>query len=286
MLPRTIEAGMALQTLTDDGKRTIGAIAQRHGVSSEAAQVVLAALAAGGGRQAQFSHPELGGMGQWSQGGMIMIGEMFNQGLKHRVDQLCIELAGVLANHSPYAPTPSSTQHQSQSNEPSPSLFVAGGASDRWPSELGAPASTGSQNDLHYAVFPGKQRLAISQNGRVTVYDTGDHRISGFSQQQSSDQSLTFTSQHGRVALADLKIVSPEPGSAPASDVPVSPSQATAKTADHAPAEPTQKVPAPGARHPGEDIFSAIERLAELKNKDIITAAEFDAKKAELMARL
>jgi hypothetical protein len=35
-------------------------------------------------------------MGQWSQGGMIMIGDMLNQGLKYRVDALCNELAGIL----------------------------------------------------------------------------------------------------------------------------------------------------------------------------------------------
>jgi hypothetical protein len=37
-------------------------------------------------------------MGQWSRGGMIMIGDMFNQGLKHRVDTLCKELAGFLSS--------------------------------------------------------------------------------------------------------------------------------------------------------------------------------------------
>ena len=39
------------------------------------------ALMEGNGSQAQFSHPDLGGMGQWSQGGMIMVGDMFNEGL-------------------------------------------------------------------------------------------------------------------------------------------------------------------------------------------------------------
>jgi len=57
---------------------------------------LLGALEQGNGRQAQFNHPDLGGMGQWSQGGMIMVGDMFNQGLKYRVDALCNELAGLL----------------------------------------------------------------------------------------------------------------------------------------------------------------------------------------------
>ncbi|HEY9212502.1 MAG TPA: SHOCT domain-containing protein, partial [Ancylobacter sp.] len=49
--------------------RLIEDVASRHGVSTEAVRVLLQAVAAGGGTMAQFSHPELGGMGQWSRGG-------------------------------------------------------------------------------------------------------------------------------------------------------------------------------------------------------------------------
>ncbi|MDB5687600.1 MAG: uncharacterized protein JWR77_2189, partial [Rhizorhabdus sp.] len=35
-----------------------------------------------------------------------------------------------------------------------------------------------------------------------------------------------------------------------------------------------------------DDIFAKIERLADLRQKDIITAEEFVAKKTELLARL
>ena len=34
------------------------------------------------------------------------------------------------------------------------------------------------------------------------------------------------------------------------------------------------------------DIFAKIERLADLRKKEILTQAEFDAKKAELLARI
>jgi hypothetical protein len=40
----------------------------------------------------ELRHP-LGGMGQWTAGGMTMIGDMFNAGLKARVVALCDELA-------------------------------------------------------------------------------------------------------------------------------------------------------------------------------------------------
>ena len=184
-----------MQNLTPEGLRVVTEAAKRHGVSPEAAAALLGALAQGHGRQAQFNHPELGGMGQWSQGGMIMIGDMFNSGLKARVDALCSELAGLLGSQ----PAANAEAGGYQSQGSGGSLFVAGAgaASQWWPADLGSPASTGVQNDLRYAYFPGSRRLAIHEDGRLRVYDAGEHRISGFSQQQSSDRSLTFTSQYG-----------------------------------------------------------------------------------------
>ena len=76
-----------------------------------------------------------------------------------------------------------------------------------WPADLGSPATAGSQNSLHYAFFPDKHRLAIQRDGKMTVYDSGDHRIGGVSQQQGSSQDVAFTSQHGTVDLGSLKQV-------------------------------------------------------------------------------
>ena len=64
------------------------------------------ALHRGGGRQAQFSHADLGGMGQWSAGGMTQVGDMFNTALKDKVNALCGELAQDAANQ----PAPSSSR--------------------------------------------------------------------------------------------------------------------------------------------------------------------------------
>ena len=77
-----------------------------------------------------------------------------------------------------------------------------------WPAEFGTPNSSGEQNNLRYAYFGLAKRLVIEIDGQITVYDTGDHHITGVSQQQSKTQSLTFTSQHGQVPVSDLKIVS------------------------------------------------------------------------------
>ena len=165
----------------------IAEIAQRHGFSPDAARAMAEALRHGGDTMAQFNHPEFGGMGQWVAGGMLMIGDMFNNDLKARVGALCRDLAAAPG------PIPAAAEH-----EPART-------SHWWPDYLGAPSATGAQNDMRYACFPDRRRLAVMQDGHVRVYDTGEHQIGGFSQQQSGWQNLTFTSQMGSVRLEDLK---------------------------------------------------------------------------------
>ena len=63
-------------------------MAKKHAVSPAAVEVVLAALRSGGGRMAQFSHADFGGMSQWSPG-MSMVGDMFNTQLKAKLNGLC-----------------------------------------------------------------------------------------------------------------------------------------------------------------------------------------------------
>jgi hypothetical protein len=91
------------------------------------------------------------------------------------------------------------------------SLFVpAAGASlgAWWGVDLGTATATGSQNNIRYAYFPAARRLAVGIGDRVAIYDTEDHEISGISQQQSGDASLTFVSQRGLVRVAELRVVS------------------------------------------------------------------------------
>jgi hypothetical protein len=272
-----------MQELTPEGLRILDDLAQRHAVSRDAVQTLLHALVLGNGTQAQFTHPDLGGMGQWSQGGMIMVGDMFNQGLKYRVDTLCRELATLLRSQPLLGPSDAS-QSQSQGQGggyAGVSLFVPGASpssANWWPSELGNPGSTGAQNTLQYACFPAARRLAIRNGGRVSVYDTGEHRITGFSQQQSGDQSLTFTSQFGLVRVADLPLAAPM---SPNSHDP-SASSSLDPVRSETPAAPV-KAPAPAST---DDILTMIERLSDLRQKNILTEEEFAAKKAELLNRL
>ena len=282
-----------MQDLTPEGRRILEDVARRHAVSLEAVVSMVRALMEGNGSQAQFNHPDFGGMGQWSQGGMIMVGDMFNQGLKFRVDTLCNELSSLLRGQPLFAAAPGSFQSQSQSGGGGVSLFVAGSgpSSNRWwPANLGDPASTGAQNDLRYACFPSRRRLAIQQGGRVSVYDTGEHRITGFSQQQSGDQSLTFTSQFGLVRVADLPLVSPGGGQpeAPSASIFTAPQPSPKPTSAAAAPEaiaPTA-APKPAASPAVDEVLTTIERLADLRQKNILTEEEFAAKKTELLSRL
>jgi hypothetical protein len=160
-------------------------LAARHGVSAGAVQALQDALRRGNGRMAQFSHPELGGMGQWSAGGMTQVGDMFNAPLRDRVATLCAELAAMPADAS--APAASRREW--------------------WPAELGQPSAVGSQDGMRYACFPDARRVVLEQGGAVTVHDSGDHRISGVSQAQGAGQDLVFLSQIGRIRASDLPVV-------------------------------------------------------------------------------
>lgn len=263
-----------MRQLTDDGQRALNDVAARHGVSADAVQHLLMAVVAGGSTQAQFNHPELGGMGQWSQGGMIMVGDMFNNALKARVDALCSELANLVRGADVFLP-----QSQGQFQGGGVSLFVPGtfSSGNWWPDELGHAASVGSQNNLRYAFFPETRRLAIDLGGQIRVYDTRDHQIGGFSQQQGGGQSLSFTSQYGLVDLSSLAEIARTGPDAATPDAP-----APHLAAEEAP----PRAPAPQMPVQDDDIFGKIERLAGLHAKGILSDEEFQAKKAELLSRL
>src|SRR6201997_390386 len=143
-------------------ENAIADIPRRHGLSHESVLAMLWALHVGGGTMAQFSIPELGGSGQWMQGGMTLVGgNMFDNALKARVDALCSELAQLLATTAVFPPS-----------------------ATWWPAHLGVPSSVGGQNTVRYAIFPSTRRLAIQINRVTKAFDTGEHLIGGVQQQQ------------------------------------------------------------------------------------------------------
>ena len=189
---------------------SIESIAQQHGFSSDAVKTAWDALRRGGGSMAQFNHPELGGGGQWLPG-MLMIGDMFNQNLKGRVDALFRDLQNAPID-PPSAPSTGRDAWQSHSADGGTSLSYGSAPTQTgtwYPSDLGVPSTSGSQNNVRYAWFPETRILAIELFGRVTLYDTAAHVISGISQGQANDAgSITFTSQLGVIPLSSLRVVS------------------------------------------------------------------------------
>lgn len=170
----------------DDG---IAAIAERHGLSAGAVRALAEALHAGRGGGAQWSHPDLGGMGQWSGSGMLQIGDMFNDALKARVRAVLEELA---AGERCDAPTEDGLVRTQDG---------------WWPAKFGTPSATGAQNAMRYACFPDRKRLVVEQDGRTTVYDTGAHRLTGFAQAQGQGGGLAFSGPDGPVSVDALTIV-------------------------------------------------------------------------------
>jgi hypothetical protein len=275
-----------MQALTPEAQQAVANLAQRYGVSEDAVRTMLSAVSAGGGTMAQFYHTELGGGGQWMRGGMTMVGDMFNSGLKSRVDGLCSELSTLLATMNVFAPLPA------------PSATYGGyPAGPWWPSSLGGPSSSGGQNDSQYAYFPGPRRLAVKQSGRLTVYDTLDHQIGGVQQQQGGySGSFSFTSQFGTFAVDSLPFAPESPGYVPPAPFyapppvyvqPPAPAPEYVQSPEYvqapAYAPPNQ---APRTTRSPEEILSAIEGLGDLHRRGLLSDAEFHIKKAELLAQL
>lgn len=310
-----------MRQLSATGQQAIQKIAQRQGFSVDSTLGMLDAVINGNGGMAQFSHPDFCGSGQWMRGGMTMVSDMFNNHLKGRVDGLCSELSNLVANQPDLVrsgsfqsqsqggggggivgfgqqQTSHSGQHSGQNTSQGSSalqggngfgpasLFVPpapGTSGDWWPADLRWPNSTGSQNGVRYADFAQARRLVVDVAGTVTVYDTLDHQVGGFSQQQSVGGTLGFNSQYGLIDVASLPVISsngrpPMAPLAPAYPLPPNnPPPMSSPSFSPAPAAPAGR---------DQDIFGSIERLADLRAKGVLGDAEFSAKKAELLSRL
>tara|TARA_R110001592_G_scaffold7745_29_gene42945 strand:+ start:1308 stop:2117 length:810 start_codon:yes stop_codon:yes gene_type:complete len=269
-----------MQKLTDIGENFVNDIASRYGLSHDAVVHMLVAVNNGGCSMAQFNCPELGGSGQWMRGGMTMVGDMFNNGLKNTVDNLCNELSTILCNNQIFPMIPAGTP----------------GSNQWWPGNLGTPFSSGAQNNTRYAVFP--NRLAVELNGQVSVYDTLDHNIGGVSQQQGGNNSLTFNSQWGTISVNSLPLVSGQSVPAPQTnfaEAPMSQANFVEPIAEPAFAPAMANVNTTTANNSSNNAstqstttqtLEIIEKLAQLRDLGAITADEYNAKKSDLLKRI
>lgn len=254
-----------MHNLTSDGQSLIQSISGRYGLSHDSAYSMLVAVSNGGGTMAQFYCPELGS-GQWMRGGMTMVSDMFNHGLKNTVNNLCDELSHALATQQIWQPAPAGG---------------GGGGNTWWPGDLGSPSSSGAQNDIRYAFFPQARRLAVQRDGQVSLFDTQDHNIGGVSQQQGGGSSLTFTSQYGTVSTLSLPLIS-GPGFQPQAAT-----NFAAPPAHQSFASPAPQQQPPAASGQGHaEILALLEKLGQLRDAGVLTPEEFNAKKTDLLNRL
>jgi hypothetical protein len=179
-------------------------------------------------------------------GGTTMIGDMSNDGLKARVDRLCQSVTHLSKQMRTILPA------KTDLTTPSP-------AAAWWPPEFEILTSSGSQNHTRYAYFGPTQRLVIDSFGKTTIYDTRGHFITGFSQQQATGSAATFETDEGPIDLSQLPVIAAEN-----------------QTDTHDPR---------GGQTP-DDIFSTIQKLADLRAKGLVNEQDFERKKKELLDRL
>jgi hypothetical protein len=257
--PQNKETNMQ-QQLTSAGENIVNDLSYRYNLSHDAIIHMIGAVNNGGGSMAQFNCPELGGSGQWMRGGMTMVGDMFNNGLKNTVNNLCSEISNILQTTQIFPVIPAGTK----------------GSAQWWPAELGSPFSSGSQNSTRYAIFA--HRLAVEINGEVTVYDTLDNNIGGVSQQQGGDNSLTFSSQYGTILVSSLPVVS---GAGSVKQAPQAPQSNFAQAPTHE--APKMNIPTDAS---ADSIIQLIDKLSKLRDAGALTDQEFNSKKVELLNRL
>jgi len=251
-----------LQKLTQEGQLFVNDLSYRYNLSADAIIHMINAVNNGAGTMAQFNSPELGGSGQWMRGGMTMVGDMFNNGLKNTVNNLCTEISNALVNIQIFPIVPAGTPESNQ----------------WWPTDLGLgiPFSSGGQNNTRYAVF--SNRLAVEVNGEVTVYNTLDNNISGVSQQQGSDTSLNFSSQYGTISVDSLPIVF---SSKPTPVVEQNNNFVETPVINTIHSEPSYN-----KQESTNEIIDLIAKLASLYDAGALTQEEFNTKKSELLSRI
>ena len=175
-------------------------MAGRYGVSLDAALTLLDALGQGNGAQAQFNHPDTGGMGQWSQGGMIMIRRRVQprsqtprlRALQRAGRALARAAAGAIA-----------IAERGRRGEP---VRRRGGRIEPMVARrIGQPGVDGRAK--RYCATPISPAFAGSPSSRAgafSVYDSGEHMVSQVLSGAGRRPDADFTSQLGVVRVADL----------------------------------------------------------------------------------
>ncbi|OIN60264.1 hypothetical protein [Arsenicibacter rosenii] len=169
---------------------SIAQIAQTHSLSEEVVTHLFNQLSLGHGKQAQFNHPALGGMGQW-QNGMLMVSDFSNHALKAKLTGVFADLVRLYTRQG----APEAIGTRPETDNP------------------GKPSMVATQNHLTVNYYQDKALLVITDNQRrtATTYSVAPHRLTGVSQQNQNNSvySLSFSNDKGQnLTVEDFKQVS------------------------------------------------------------------------------
>ncbi len=149
------------------------------------------------------------------------------------------------------------------------------------------PVRHGVAKQCSLRIFRWRATTGRDDRGEVWVYDTQNHQIGGFSQQQGVGGSITFSSQFGTVNLTALPVISRNGVLQPPQPMSVQPAVPPVReSATELTSLPKQTTFQPNSHGAGQDLLATIEHLGALKEKGLITEEEFAAKKAELLSRI
>ncbi len=211
---------MSLTSFAQNSNANLETLAQKHGFSIGAVQMLNNAFSQSRSlNQVQFNISEFGGMGSWMKGGMMMIGDMFNQNLKLRVGSLCEELSQLRQNShgdnvtlncescqknnfafTQPMPSPQPMNFMQPMNSMQPMNFA--------PFEAGV-TSSGQSNNVSYKYYGQEKKLVITLNGSQTYTYLDIPSISGVSSSQSSvdgiqKTKITFSTQEGTDLVIEI----------------------------------------------------------------------------------
>lgn len=169
-------------------------IAQQYGVSAEAVQQLAHALIRGRLKTARFNHPELGGIGKWRRGD-VLLGDVRDEDHKTLVWRLAEELMPLLK----HVPLPASSEENEQT-------LVMPWWGDRL---LGEPIITDRFESVQYGYFLESRRVIVLRGDDLIHYDADGLLVTGLVRRVSPSRGLELILQTvtGEVNVEALPII-------------------------------------------------------------------------------
>lgn len=166
-------------------------LSNTHHVSVEAIQVLVRALVEGGYRSANFNHPELGGVGKWN-GGDVILGDMSQEALRLKIWRIVQGLLPTLQQTIPPEPI-----------QEADATFVMPWWNDV---TLREPVLKGMFESTTFGYFLEGARVVVKQSEHITHYDASGHLVTDLQMMSGARGQMVLVLQtlSGDIAVSDL----------------------------------------------------------------------------------